>query len=126
MILGIGTDAVDVARVERMVAERGDAILIRLFNEAELAYTRGRAAPAQHLAVRLAAKEAAYKAFAGSELARGIGWRDTEVVLRADGAPELRFHGRAMTRLEELAVRRVHVSLSHTETTAIAVVVLEG
>ena len=44
-------------------------------------------APAQHLAVRLAAKEAAYKALSGNELARGIGWRDVEVFSRSDGRP---------------------------------------
>jgi len=126
MILGIGTDAVDVARVERMLAERGDRLLARLFTDAEVEYARGKALPAKHLAVRLAAKEAAYKAFAGNELARAIGWRDTEVVLREDGSPKLRFYGRAEQRFAELAAARVHVSLSHTDTTAVAVVILEA
>jgi holo-[acyl-carrier protein] synthase len=126
MILGIGTDAVDVARVERMVSKHGDRLLERLFTHGELEYARGKAHPAQHLAVRLAAKEAAYKALAGNALARAIGWQDTEVTSREDGSPELVFHGRAKTRHAELVVQRTHVSLSHTETTAIAIVVLEG
>src|SRR5436309_3558055 len=62
VILGLGIDAVDIGRVERMFADKRDRMLVRLFTEDELSYVRGRPAPAQHLAARLAAKEAAYKA----------------------------------------------------------------
>jgi len=126
VILGLGIDAVDIGRVERMFADKRDRMLVRLFTEDELSYVRGRPAPAQHLAARLAAKEAAYKALAGNELARGIGWRDVEVLLREDGAPELRMHGRAAQRFTELGALRAHVSLTHNESTAVAVVVLES
>ncbi len=126
MIVGIGIDAIDIDRIERMYAENGDRMLARLFTQDELTFLSSKIAPAQHLAVRLAAKEAAYKALSGNELARGIGWRDVEVLTRtADGAPELRLHGRAAERFSELAATSAHVSLSHSAATAVAVVVVE-
>lgn len=126
MIVGLGIDAIDIARVERMLADKRDRMLRRLFSEGELRYVETKIAPAQHVAVRLAAKEAAYKALAGNELARGIGWRDVEVLTRDDGSPELLMHGRAAERFAELGATRAHVSLTHSQATAIAVVVLES
>lgn len=126
MILGLGLDAVEIARVERMLADNGDRMLQRLFSEAEAAYATARARPAQHLAVRLAAKEAAFKALAGNDLARAVGWREIEVRNGADGAPTLELTGRARARASELGVVRALVTLTHTETVAVAVVVLEG
>jgi holo-[acyl-carrier protein] synthase len=125
MIVGIGIDAVDIDRVGRMFADKGDRMLQRLFTGDELSYIRNKAAPAQHLAVRLAAKEAAYKALSGNDLARGIGWRDVEVVSRADGSPYLRLHGHAERRFHELCGTSIHVSLTHSQTTAVAVVIVE-
>jgi holo-[acyl-carrier protein] synthase len=125
MIVGIGIDAVEIDRVERMYAQLGERMLNRLFTGDELTYIAAKVAPAQHLAVRLAAKEAAYKALAGNELARGIGWRDVEVISRPDGAPLLRLHGRAEQRFIELGCQTAHVSLTHSLTTAVAVVIVE-
>jgi holo-[acyl-carrier protein] synthase len=125
MIVGIGIDAVDIHRVERMCADWGDRMLKRLFSANELAYLATKRAPAQHVAVRLAAKEATYKALSGNELARGIGWRDAEVMTRSDGAPELRLYGRAAARYAELRATALHVSLTHSDATAVAVVIVE-
>ena len=86
--------------------------------------TPGRAVPAPSLAARLAAKEAAFKALAGSEEARRIGWRDLEVERESDGRPRLILHGRAEARAAELGVRRIHLTLTHTHATAAAVVSL--
>src|SRR5579884_4142036 len=126
MICGVGIDAVEIDRVARMYSELGERMLKRLFTGDELTYIADKRAPAQHLAVRLAAKEAAYKALAGTELARGIGWRDVEVVSRDDGAPLLRLHGRAAERFAQLGASRTHVSLTHSAATAVAVVVVEA
>ncbi len=125
MIVGLGIDAVDIDRIDRMLADKGERMLARLFTAGELSYFAKKSAPGQHVAVRLAAKEAAYKALAGNELARGIGWRDVEVFSRPDGSPELRLHGRAAERYAELGATTVHVSLTHSATAAIAVVVVE-
>lgn len=121
----MGVDVIEIARVERMYETRRDQMLSRLFTADELAYLSTKAAPAQHLAVRLAAKEAAYKALSGNDLARGIGWREIEVFSRGDGSPELRLHGRAQSRFQELGATSVHVSLSHSHTSAVAVVIVE-
>jgi holo-[acyl-carrier protein] synthase len=107
-----------------MLAERGAHLFERLLTAAEREYCAGTARPAEHVAARLAAKEAVYKALQGGDEARKIGWRDTEVVRASDGRPEAVLSGRAAARARELGVRRVLLSLSHTHTTAIAVAVL--
>lgn len=125
MIAGIGIDLVDIARVERLLSSKGERALARLFTADEVAYALARPLPAQHLAARLAAKEAAFKALAGNSLARSIGWREIEVI-RGEERPSLAFHGRAAERVAELGVTNVWVSLTHSATTAAATVVIEA
>lgn len=125
MIAGIGIDLVEIVRVERMLDGKGERMLARLFTPAEVAYARARARPAMHLAARLAAKEAAFKALSGSDEARAIGWREVEVVPRTGHGPTLAFHGRASERARQLEILHVWLSLTHTDATAAAVVVLE-
>jgi len=125
VIAGIGIDLVDIARVQRLIDAKGERALRRLFTSDEVDYALPRAFPAQHLAARLAAKEAAFKALAGNSLARSIGWRDIEVV-RGDHGPTLSLHGRAAERAAQLGVTEIWLSLTHSATTAGAVVVLEA
>ena len=125
MIVGIGVDLVEIERADRLIAGKGTRVLARLLTDGEAAYVMGRKVRGPSLAARLAAKEAAFKALAGTEEARGIGWRDIEVVRDEDGRPWLRFHGRAAARASELGVTKVHLTLTHTHVTAAAVVVLE-
>ena len=82
--------------------------------------------PAEHVAVRLAAKEAVYKALQGSEEARGIGWREIEVVREQDGRPQVTLHGLAARRAKELDAAQVMLSLSHTHQAAVAVAIVVG
>lgn len=126
MIVGVGMDLVDIARVERLVRQKGERALARLFTEAEVAYARSRAEPARHLAARVAAKEAAYKALAGGGCARAVGWREMEVCVAADGRPSLALSGRAEERARELSVVRAWLTLTHSDGAAAAVVVLES
>jgi holo-[acyl-carrier protein] synthase len=126
VIIAIGIDMVEIARVERMVASKGDRALRKLFTDAERAYALSRPRPALHLAARVAAKEAAYKALRGTHAARAIGWRELEVILAEDGSPQLLLHRGAARRALELGVTRLHLSLTHTASTAAAVAVLEG
>ena len=126
MIVGVGLDLVDVARVKRLIASKETRALERLFTAGEVTYAMGRQEPYVHLAARIAAKEAAYKALSGSRGARGIGWREMEVVSVDGGLPSLVLHGAAEIRCAELRVRRVWLTLSHSQMTAGAVVVLEG
>jgi holo-[acyl-carrier protein] synthase len=122
--LGVGVDLVEVERVRQMLADKGAHVFDRLLTEAEAAYCRTRPDPAEHVAVRLAAKEAVYKALQGSEAARGIGWRDIEVVRAADGRPDVVLSGLAARRAAQLGVGRVLLSLSHTHQAAVAMAVL--
>jgi holo-[acyl-carrier protein] synthase len=125
VIAGIGIDLVDIARVERMLGEKGSRVLEKLFTPEEVAYAMGRARPAMHLAARLAAKEAAFKALAGSDDARLIGWREVEVVAREGHSPTLVLRGRADIRARELGIQHLWLSLTHTDSAAAATVVLE-
>ncbi len=125
MIVGIGFDLVAIARVEDMLARKEQRALDRLFTSHEQEYALARARPAMHLAARLAAKEAVFKALTGSDEAKKIGWREAEVRRGQDGPPVLHFTGRAARRAEELGVRTVHLTLSHTDDVAGAVVILE-
>ena len=125
MIVGIGIDLVEVQRMRDLLARKGERALYRLFTEGERTYALMHPAPERQLAARAAAKEAAFKALAGNDLARGIGWRELEVLSRPGRAPALLLHGRAAQRANELLVTRVHLSLTHTEGSAAAVVVVE-
>lgn len=125
MIVAIGIDLVSIARIERLLGSKGDHALRRLFTEAERAYAMRRPKPVVHLAARVAAKEATYKALRGTVQARAIGWRELEVVLAADGSPSMLLHGSAARRAAELGVTTVHLSLTHSADSAAAVVVLE-
>jgi holo-[acyl-carrier protein] synthase len=125
VIVGIGVDLVEVERMRRLLDRKGDRALQRLFTDGERSYAATHTEPARQLAARAAAKEAAYKALAGNDLAGAIGWRELEVVSRKGAAPILLLHGRALERAHELQVERVHLSLTHTELMAAAFVVAE-
>ena len=125
-VLGLGLDLVAVPRVERLLDRHGERALERLLTESEREYCMTRAAPAIHVAARLAAKEAAYKALAHDPDARAIGWREAEVSRDEDGRPSLLLHGRASEAAERLGVRSSFVSLTHVATHGAAVVVLLG
>ena len=122
--VGVGVDLVEVARARAMLADKGAHVFDRLLTPAEADYCRSRPDPAEHVAVRLAAKEAVYKALQGSEAARGIGWRDIEVTRAPDGRPDVKLTGLAASRATELRVRKVLLSLSHTHEAAVAIAVL--
>jgi len=124
-VVGAGVDLVEVARVSAIIADKGARVFERLLTPAERAYCESRPDPATHVAVRLAAKEAVYKALQGSAAARAIGWREIEVVRAPDGRPDVSLTGLAAGRARELAVSRVLLSLSHTHLAAVAVAILE-
>jgi holo-[acyl-carrier protein] synthase len=126
VILGLGVDIVEIDRMRHMLEANGDRLIDRIFSDGEKRYALAHADPAMHFAARAAAKEATYKALSGNPLARAVGWREIEVLLREDGAPHLALHGRAEQRATEMGVARALVSLTHSKTAAVAVVVLEG
>jgi len=108
-----GIDIVEVARIERMLADHGEHFLDRVFT----AHERGDcdvtpARRAARLAARFAVKEAALKAL-GTGWRSGIAWTDVETRLEPSGAPVLRLHGRARAIADEQGLGRWLVSISH-------------
>jgi holo-[acyl-carrier protein] synthase len=125
-VLGIGVDLVSVSRVERMLERHGSRATRRLLSDQEREYCEGRFAPATHVAARLAAKEAAFKALASAGAGSTIGWTEIEVARNDTGTPRLTLQGRAADAAERLGVRSTLVSLTHESSHAAAVVVLIG
>lgn len=125
MIKGIGTDIVEVGRLERATRRHGQGFLARLFTAAEIEYCEGKWRRFESYAARFAAKEAFLKAL-GTGGRDGISWQDMEVVRDARGRPELVLSGNALQAARRLGVARVFLSLSHTGGHATAVTVLEG
>lgn len=125
MRLSVGIDTIEIARVERAVARYGDRFLRRVFGAAEIEYCMRRVRPGPSLAARFAAKEAFYKALtplASRSLSLYFHWKEAEV-LRSKGAPTLRLSG---AFADAMKGREVSLSLSHSKTHAVAVVVING
>lgn len=118
-----GIDLVDVPRFARVMERGGEAFERRVFTEAEAAYCRGHRNPAPHFAARFAAKEAVAKAL-GTGIGESAGLREIEVVRSASGAPGIVLHGAAAATAERQRVTAVQVSLTHTDLTAAAMVVI--
>ena len=123
-IIGIGVDATDLPRIADVLERYGDRFLRRIFTDDEIAYCMQRRDPVPHLAARFAAKEAAMKAL-GTGHARGVMWKDIEIVRRG-GPPRLTLQGGALARADALGVRRSLVTITHAEALALAHVLLLG
>lgn len=114
---GIGTDVIEIARLERAVQRWGERFLTRIFTGTEIAYCRAKREPLRHFAGRLAAKEAVYKALA-LRWSGPFSWRAIEIGTAASGAPEVLLHGGGGLYIED---RNVAVSISHDGEVAVAV-----
>jgi len=116
--LAAGIDAVEIDRVEKVLARHGKRFLHRVFTDLEVAFCRGRV---RELAVRFAAKEAMMKALGTG--VRGVGWREIEILPDRRGKPLVYLHGRAKARAEAIGLGQPEVSLTHGEQLALAFVV---
>jgi holo-[acyl-carrier protein] synthase len=125
LVVGIGIDVVEIARIRRLMERWRERFLQRVFTESELAYALGRQDPAQHLAARFAAKEATLKAL-GTGLSMGVRWREMEVRRARGEPPRLSLSGRTAELGEARGVQRLHVSLTHDAGLAMAEVLAEG
>jgi len=101
MIVGIGSDLIDIRRIEQTIARHGDRFLGRIFTPIERAKSDKRAQRAASYAKRFAAKEACAKAL-GTGLRKGVFWRDMGVVNLPDGKPTMKLTGGALRRLAEI------------------------
>ncbi|HEX3274342.1 MAG TPA: holo-ACP synthase [Gemmatimonadales bacterium] len=123
-VIGVGVDLVDLDRVARLLASKGEHAMQRFFTDAERAYLATRPDPTGHAAARIAAKEAVYKALQALPEARRVGWREIEVLRDGDGRPAIRLHGLASRLSEAQGGLMVQVSLTHSATSAGAVAVV--
>ncbi len=118
----VGTDLVEVSRIENLLREN-EALQQSVFTQEELRYSRRKHYPFQHFAARFAAKEAVFKAL-GTGLSGDLDWRDVEVRNERSGKPILRLSGTTAIKANDLSVVDSFVSMSHTDQYAIALVLL--
>lgn len=125
MVIGTGIDVVEIERVARSIERYGSRFLDRVYTAAEIAYCqRKRRNAAESFAARFAAKEAGAKAL-GTGIGFGVTWRELEVGREPAGRPLLLLHGRAAEIAASLGVRRSSLSITHTRTQSMALVILE-
>ena len=125
MILGIGIDIIEVERIKASHERFGERFLDRILHPNEISYCLSHKAPAPFLAVRFAAKEAISKAF-GTGIGAELGWRDMEIGRKDTGEPFVILHEAGQKLLQARGARAVLISLSHTQTYATAVAILDG
>src|SRR6202008_1914441 len=129
MIIGLGSDLIDIRRVEQMLTRHGQRFIARCFTPVEIAKSEPRANAAETYAKRFAAKEACAKAL-GTGLRRGVFWRDMGVINLASGRPTMKLTGGALTRLQSITPpgceARIDVSLTDEGPTAQAIVIISA
>jgi holo-[acyl-carrier protein] synthase len=129
MILGLGSDLVDIRRVAATLARFGDRFTHRIFTAGERAKSDRRAARAESYARRFAAKEACSKAL-GTGFRQAVYWRDMEVVNLPGGKPTMRLTGGAATRLAKMVppgmTAQIDVSLTDDPPIASAIVIISA
>jgi holo-[acyl-carrier protein] synthase len=118
MEYAVGIDVIEIARVKKVLERHPSRFLRRVYTAEEVAFCHGRI---PELAARFAAKEAVMKALGTG--ARGLAWREIEVLPNRRGKPLVYLHGAAKRRSDEIGLRGVDVSLTHSHELAIAAVV---
>ena len=114
----VGVDIIEIERVEKVLAKHGPRFLQRVYTPLEAAFCRGRVS---ELAARFAAKEAVMKALGTG--ARGVAWREIEVLPNHRGKPLVYLHGNAQQRAERIGFEGIDISMSHSRDFAVAFVV---
>jgi holo-[acyl-carrier protein] synthase len=125
MVIGIGTDLIEIARIEQSIARFGQRFLERIFTPSEIEYCQRKKNAAESFAARFAAKEAGAKAL-GTGISRGVGWLELEVARQPGQRPTLSLTGRAAQRASALGISHTSLSLTHSRDTALAVVIMES
>jgi holo-[acyl-carrier protein] synthase len=129
MIIGLGSDIVDVRRITKVIERHGDRFLDRIFTSAERAKAESRAKAAETYAKRFAAKEACSKAL-GTGFRCGVFWRDMGVINLPSGRPTMTLTGGALARLRAITPAgceaRIDVSLTDDGPTAQAIVIISA
>ena len=125
MIIGIGTDIIDTRRIENIINRYGEKFKKRCFSNNEIIRSENRFNTTNSYAKRYAAKEACSKAL-GTGLAKGIFWKDVEVVNDKYGKPFIKLHNNALKRINKITKKdyKIEVSLSDEKNYAIANVII--
>ena len=121
MIHGIGVDIIEIDRIQQSINDYGDVFLTKLFTPAEINYCTSKPFPTQHFAARFAAKEAFSKAIS-TGWAGDFEWKNVEIVNAPSGKPSFLFYGKTAEALKEHSVL---LSMSHSDNTVVAFVVIE-
>jgi holo-[acyl-carrier protein] synthase len=123
VLVGLGCDLIDVQRIRDVLARHGDRFLDRVFTAEERAYCMSMAHPHKHLAARWAAKEAISKTFT-TGIGAELGWKSMSVYHGERSEPLVRLDEKGAALLAHVGATHVLISLSHTETAAMAVAAL--
>ncbi|MFC2103154.1 holo-ACP synthase [Bacteroidota bacterium] len=121
MVLGIGTDIIEIGRIKRSIENYGENFLKKIYTPAEIEYCQTKVNKYQHYAARFAAKEAVYKALA-SGWQRSISWQDLEIFNESNGMPNVKIFGKLKKFLS--SDKSLKISMSHSENyvTCVAIV----
>lgn len=125
MVVGVGTDLIEIERVQQSLDRFGTRFMQKVFTAGEIAYCQRKKHAAESFAGRFAAKEAAAKAL-GTGISRGISWREIEVRREPGERPTLHLNGRAAERARSMGITHLHLSLTHSRDVAMAVVIAEN
>lgn len=119
MIIGIGTDIIEVPRIGEMIERHGELFLQRVFTEQEIRYCQQRKAAMQHYAGRWAAKEAVMKTL-GTGFTKGVGWTDIEVISQRSGQPVIQLASTTAEIAKRLGIDEILITISHCRAYATA------
>jgi holo-[acyl-carrier protein] synthase len=122
-VIGIGTDILEIKRIDEVLSRLGDRFVRRILTEQEQAEYRDSGQPARLLAKRFAAKEAIAKAL-GTGIGRGVSWQDMQVEHNDSGAPLVRLSGGALEVVQRRGGSRVELSLADERDYVVAFAVL--
>jgi holo-[acyl-carrier protein] synthase len=129
MIIGLGSDMVDVRRIARTIERHGERFLARIYTPKERAKAENRVTKVETYAKRFAAKEACSKAL-GTGFRSGVFWRDMGVVNLASGRPTMELTGGALKRLQAITPAgceaKIDISLTDEGPTAQAIVIISA
>lgn len=125
MIVGLGTDIVEISRIGQMIERHGDTFLNRVFTETENEYCGSKKNKEQHYAGRWAAKEAVMKTL-GTGFIKGIGWKNIEVINLQSGKPTIVISGGVEQHAGEMGIDEILITISHSREFATATAIALG